>query len=56
MCMGVSPSCMSVTGVYNGQERVSDTLGLELQMVVSCWVDTGNCTRVVSKAANVLNC
>ena len=26
---------MYATGIYNGQKRVSDTLGLELQMVAS---------------------
>jgi hypothetical protein len=37
MCANVF-ACMYVPGANRGQKRVSDALGLELQMVVSCCV------------------
>lgn len=36
-----------VPGNLNGQERALDALGLELQMVASCQVGTGNETQAL---------
>lgn len=44
--MGVFPACMSVRHIYGvpvgATKRASDSLRLELQVVVSCPVDTEN--------------
>lgn len=41
--------------VTEGQKSVSDLLGLELQMVMSYHIDTGNCAWVLWKS-QALNC
>ena len=42
MCTDVLPACASVPGVCGGQKRASDTLELELEVVVSHCVGAGN--------------
>ena len=53
MCMGVCPACMSLItcmpGAHRGQERLLDTLRLELQTVVSCYVGGGTQSWVLWK-------
>ena len=39
-----------------GQKMMLDTLGKELQMVVSCHVDAGNEPESAGRAASALNC
>ena len=61
MYMGVLPAYMSVhhttymSGACGCQKKVSDPLKLELQMVVSCHVSTGNLTSSSGKAINTPN-
>lgn len=38
-------------GAFRGQKRVSDPLRLELQMVVSCHMDSGNWAWVLCKSS-----
>lgn len=47
MSVGVMPACISV---YH-QKRASDSLELELQMIVSCHVGAGNQTLVLWKSS-----
>ena len=52
MCMGVLPACMSVHYVLgSGQKKATESLGLELQMVVSCHEGVGTGTRVLWKSS-----
>lgn len=43
LCMGILPACMSMHGVCRGQNRASDSLELESEMV-------GSAIRVLGKA------
>lgn len=47
MCICMYTTCMP--GVLEGQQRTSDPLGLELQMVVNCHVGTSSQTQVLCK-------
>jgi hypothetical protein len=49
LCMGVLPTC--VLGACVGQKRVSDSLALVLQTVVSCHVDAGNGAQALCKSS-----
>lgn len=45
-----------VSGTHKGQKRASDSLELQLQMLVSLHVGTGNRTWVPTEALSTLNC
>jgi hypothetical protein len=56
MCRGVLPACMSTRygpGAHRRHERVSDTLDMDLQVVVSHHVSAGNCSSS-GRAASAL--
>lgn len=66
LCMGVNPAYMSVPCaglVPQSKKRVSDPLKLELQLIVSCYINVGNriwvlewkiqCSRLLS---HIFNC
>jgi len=56
MFVGVLPAHMSVyhsiLGAQGAQKRAQNFLELELQAVVSLYVDSGNPTRVLYKSSN----
>jgi hypothetical protein len=52
-CFAYMIVCMP--GVCRGQKRVSNSLQLELQIVVSHYTGAGNRTRSSEKAASTLN-
>lgn len=50
-CMGVLPACLGrVPGARGGQKSVFESLGLELQIVVSHHVGAGKQTQVLHKS------
>ena len=56
MCISVISACvcictMCMPGVLRDQKRELNHLKLELQMVVSCYVDAGNQTWVFCKSS-----
>lgn len=54
MCMNVLVTGISVCLLYGGQKRRLVPLELEIEMIVSCHVDTGNLTWVSRRVATVL--
>lgn len=59
MYMGVLLTYMSVPcvlGAHGGYQKVSHRLGVELQIVASCRVDTGNQTLGLLEEQPVLSC
>ena len=52
--MSVLPACLStlrITDAHTGQKRVSDSLELEVERVVSHHMNAGNRTRVLWKSS-----
>lgn len=43
-------------GIYKGQKRVSEFLGLEFDTAENLYVGAGNQTQVLWKAGHAVNC